>query len=129
MPPHRRRQPAFLLVQCTNEVASPPFFQQSSDITAGANRRSCWFSAPTRLHPLPFSSNPRTSPPLLAFLGFDPANAEPDASARQALRWVFILMPMLVVSIAAYLLYSFRLDENLQRDLRRMIEERDAGSP
>jgi Na+/melibiose symporter-like transporter len=66
--------------------------------------------------------------PLLAFLGFDPANAEPDASARQALRWVFILMPMLVFRIAAYLLYSFRLDENLQRDLRRMIEERDAPS-
>ena len=63
--------------------------------------------------------------PLLAYLGFDPGVAEPDAAARQALRWVFILMPMGVVGIAAYLLYSFGLDEAQQTELRRMIEERD----
>lgn len=63
--------------------------------------------------------------PLLAFLGFDPAASEPDAAARQALRWVYIIVPMLVVGFAAYLLYHFELDEAQQRELRRRIEARD----
>ncbi len=64
--------------------------------------------------------------PLLAFLGFDPSVSEPDADAIQALRWVFIVIP--VLAIAAYLLYTFKLDETQQKELRRMIEDRDRAA-
>ena len=64
--------------------------------------------------------------PLLAFLGFAPSVSEPDADAIQALRWVFIVIP--VLAIAAYLLYTFKLDETQQKELRRMIEDRDRAA-
>ena len=66
--------------------------------------------------------------PLLAYLGFDPGVSEPDAAARQTLRWVFIIIPMLVVGFAAYLLYTFKLDATQQKELRHMIEERDRSA-
>lgn len=62
--------------------------------------------------------------PLLAFLGFDPSAAKPDAHAIQALRWVYIAVPILAMGGAAWLLRGFRLDEGKQRELRRAIEAR-----
>lgn len=63
--------------------------------------------------------------PLLAWLGFDPAVETPDADGILALRGVFIIMPVIVSILAILLTYTFKLDENMQKDLRRMIEERE----
>lgn len=65
--------------------------------------------------------------PLLAYLGFDPAVETPDEQGILALRGVFIIMPVILSAVAIFLTYNFKLDEEVQKGLRRMIEEREAG--
>jgi Na+/melibiose symporter-like transporter len=66
--------------------------------------------------------------PVLAFLGFHPAAGTPDAGAIQALRWVYIAIPLFTLGLAVCLLPGFGLDESQQRDLRQRIERRDGAS-
>lgn len=63
--------------------------------------------------------------PALALFGFDPAAGDPDADAVLAMRYVFLGVPILAIAVASYLLYTFRLDETTQKELRQMIEQRD----
>jgi GPH family glycoside/pentoside/hexuronide:cation symporter len=63
--------------------------------------------------------------PVLTWMGFDPGTSEPTPEAIERFRMLFILFPLGLTLTAALLLFGFTLDQNLQQDIRRMIDERD----
>lgn len=66
--------------------------------------------------------------PLLAVLGFDPSKGVPDANAIAALRYTFVFVPIASLAVAGIMMYSFPLDEGVQKALRQKIDEREAQS-
>lgn len=66
--------------------------------------------------------------PLLALFGFDPSAHEPDAAAIDALRYTYVFLPIAFLAIGGITMYSFKLDETMQRGLRAQIESRQHES-
>lgn len=65
--------------------------------------------------------------PLLDWIGFDPAGPN-DPAQLDGLRYVYAFVPVVSELLVVTLLFSFPLDEKLQRQIRAGIEARKNGN-
>lgn len=63
--------------------------------------------------------------PILDWIGFVPGG-ENTAGTIEALKYIFICVPILFSLLAIFLIWNFPLDSTQQKELRRMLAERDS---
>ncbi|MDJ0553226.1 MAG: MFS transporter [Microcoleaceae cyanobacterium MO_207.B10] len=63
--------------------------------------------------------------PILDWIGFIPGE-ENTAGAIEALKYIFIGIPIPITLLAAFLIWNFPLDSTKQKELRRLLAERDS---
>ena len=62
---------------------------------------------------------------ILDWIGFDPG-VENTAGAIEALKYIFIFVPIPISILAAIVIWNFPLDSTRQKELRRLLAERDS---
>ena len=110
---------AFLLRSMTADIID---YDNSK---SGADRSGLLFSVLSMTTKIGPAIAVGTTFPALSFLGFNPGAAAPSPSWIAALRFFYIGMPLALMLGAAYLIYRFQLDEEVQKTLRRQIDARD----
>lgn len=63
--------------------------------------------------------------PILDWIGFIPGGTN-TPEAIEALKYIFICIPIPLTLLAAFLIWNFPLDSNRQRELGRLLAERDS---
>ena len=63
--------------------------------------------------------------PILDWIGFVPGG-ENTAGTIEALKYIFICVPILFSLLAIFLIWNFPLDSTQQKELRRLLAERDS---
>ncbi|MDE5104674.1 MAG: MFS transporter, partial [Trichodesmium sp. St19_bin2] len=62
---------------------------------------------------------------ILDWIGFDPG-VENTAGAIEALKYIFIFVPIPISILAAIVIWNFPLDSARHKELRRLLAERDS---
>ena len=63
--------------------------------------------------------------PILDWIGFAPG-VENSTGTIEALKYIFICVPIPISLLAAFLIWNFPLDSTRQKELRRLLAERDS---
>ncbi|MDE5081555.1 MAG: MFS transporter [Trichodesmium sp. St18_bin1] len=63
--------------------------------------------------------------PILDWIGFTPG-VENTTGTIEALKYIFICVPIPISLLAAFLIWNFPLDSTRQKELRRLLAERDS---
>jgi Na+/melibiose symporter-like transporter len=63
--------------------------------------------------------------PILDWIGFAPG-VENTTGTIEALKYIFICVPIPISLLAAFLIWNFPLDSTRQKELRRLLAERDS---
>ena len=125
---------AFLFFLSGVVFAGLPFLVRSmvadvsdaDNLESGQQRTGLYYSLVTMTSKVGSALGVGLGYPLLAWIGFDPAGDNTPA-AVDGLRYVYVFIPVVTDIAVAWLYYRYPLDEARQRELRRRIEQRDAG--
>ena len=115
------------------ESGSGPFLLRSimADVTdhdnleSGTQRTGLYYSLLTMTNKIGSALGVGMVYPILDWIGFAPG-VENTTGTIEALKYIFICVPIPISLLAAFLIWNFPLDSTRQKELRRLLAERDS---
>ncbi|NEO32605.1 MAG: MFS transporter [Symploca sp. SIO3C6] len=97
------------------------------NLESGVQRTGLYYALLTMTNKISYALAVGFTYPMLDWIGFEPSGTN-TAQTIEALKYMFIFMPMPLMLLAAIIMWNFPLDSKRQRELRRLIDERDSSS-
>ena len=95
------------------------------NLESGTQRTGLYYSLLTMTNKVGSALGVGIVYPILDWIGFVPGG-ENTAEAIEALKYMFIFVPIPISLLAALFIWNFPLDSNRQKELRRLLAERDS---